>query len=374
MTSRVAASPEHLPHRPDDDRIDLKSLLPDELRTFTMKLGKERYRGNQLLRWVHGRGVYDFGEMTDLAKGLREELPEVARVEHLEEVARAVSGDEQTTKLLFRLRDGRHIETVLMREGKRRTVCLSTQVGCALGCDLCATGQLGLIRNLTVGEIIDQLIQTREVLRERLLAEGKPDEAECPITNVVLMGMGEPLHNYEAVVKAVKLMGLDMGLAISATRVTISTAGLVPMIERLAKDLPKVGLAISLNATTDAVRDELMPINCRYPIRELMGAAAHVAKNSRKHRVTFEYVLIAGVNDSDEDARRLASLVSSFPCRVNLIPFNPIPDSSYERPARERVDRFHRILWDKDLTVTVRWSKGDDIAAACGQLQAIAPT
>lgn len=357
-----------------DERVDLKSLLPDELRAFVARLGREQYRTSQLLRWIHGRGVADFGAMTDLAKGFREELPRVARVERLEEAARTTAGDGLTTKLLLRLGDGWHVETVLMREGKRRTVCISSQVGCAFGCDFCATGQLGLIRNLTVGEIVDQLIQARTVLEGQLLANGKDGSEGRPITNVVMMGMGEPLHNYESVTNAVRLMGLEMGLAISATRVTISTAGLVPMIYRLAEDLPKVGLAISLNATTDEVRNRLMPLNRRYPIKELMVAAAHVARTSRKHRVTFEYALIAGANDSDEDARRLVKLVSSFPCKINLIPFNPISGRAFKRPSKERIDRFHRILWERSLTATVRWSKGEDIAAACGQLRAIAPT
>jgi len=336
------------------------------LRAFIAQLGKERYRANQLLRWIHGHGATEFDEMTDLAKGFRQELAQIARVERLEEVSRIASGDGLTTKLLFRLGDGRHIEAVAMRDGDRRTVCVSSQVGCALACEFCATGQLGLIRNLTAGEIVDQVNRAASVFRGQ-------GEAERPITNVVMMGMGEPLHNYEAVVRAARLMGLEMGLAISATRVTISTAGLVPMIYRLAEEMPKVGLAVSLNATTDEVRSRLMPINRRYPISELMAAAAHTARASQRRRVTFEYTLIAGVNDSEEDARRLVSLVSWFPCKINLIPFNPVPSRSFRRPSQERIDRFHKILWEKHLTATVRWSKGDDIAAACGQLQATVP-
>ncbi|HDS74481.1 MAG TPA: 23S rRNA (adenine(2503)-C(2))-methyltransferase RlmN, partial [Firmicutes bacterium] len=265
---------------------------------------------------------------------------------------------------LLELSDGRRIETVAMHDGKRRTVCVSSQVGCALGCDFCATGQLGLKRNLTTGEIIDQLCHAVDVFR----ASG---HTEYPISNVVMMGMGEPLHNYESVVRAVRLMGLEMGLAISVQRVTISTVGLVPQIRRLADEMPRVGLAISLNATTDEVRNRLMPINARWPISELMDAAKYMSDRAGRRRVTIEYALIAGINDTDDDARRLICLVSQFPCKINLIPFNPVPDRPYRRPSVERIRRFHAMLVDRNLTATVRWSKGDDIAAACGQLQAL---
>lgn len=343
--------------------VDLKGLLPDELRAFLSCLGKERYRANQLLRWIHGRGETDFDRMTDLSKQFRSELTKIARVESLREIDRITSADGETTKLLLALSDGRRVETVAMHDGKRRTVCVSSQVGCALGCDFCATGQIGLVRNLTAGEMVDQLRHAAQLFQQ----EG---QYEKPITNVVMMGMGEPLNNYDAVVRSVRLVGLEMGLAVSATKVTISTAGLVPMIYRLADELPKVGLAISLNATTDDVRDRLMPINRKYPIAELMKAAAYMASKAERRWVTFEYTLIAGVNDSDEDARRLVKITSDFPCKINLIPFNPVPERPYERPSRTRVDRFHDILLKKNLTATVRWSKGDDIAAACGQLQA----
>jgi len=359
--SDLGAAP-HGGAQPAAARTDIKGLLPDELREFIARLGKERYRASQLLRWVHGRGVHDFDEMTDLTKTFREELRRIARVEHLGEIARIRSADGETTRLVFRLADGLRIETVAMQDDDRRTVCVSSQAGCALQCDFCATGQLGLGRNLTAGELVDQVIQAAKLFPGH----------ERPATNVVFMGMGEPLQNYDAVVRAVCLLSLEMGLAISAAHVTVSTAGLVPMIHRLAADLPRVGLAISLNATTDEVRTRLMPINRRYPLAELMAAAAATAKASGRRWVTFEYALIDGVNDSDEDARRLVRMTSSFPCKINLIPFNPVPDRSYRRPPVERIERFAAILADRRRTVTVRWSKGDDITAACGQLQALA--
>ncbi|HRU22629.1 MAG TPA: 23S rRNA (adenine(2503)-C(2))-methyltransferase RlmN [Candidatus Latescibacteria bacterium] len=352
------------------EKPDLKGFLPDELREFLARFGKEKYRTNQLLRWMHGKGVADFDQMTDLGKEFRSQLKAEARVECLAERHRAVSRDGQTTKLVLGLSDGRKIETVMMLDDGRRTVCVSSQAGCALGCRFCATGQIGFQRNLTVGEILDQIHHAARFFRAR---GATGEEYEHPVTNVVFMGMGEPLNNYEAVLRATKLSGLEMGLAISATRVTISTAGVVPMIYRLASDLPKVGLAISLNATTDEVRNSLMPINRKYPLKTLLDAARHMAGVSPRRRVTFEYALIEGTNDSDEDARRLAELVSGFPCKINLIPFNPVPRQPFRRPSQERIDRFHRILWERNLTVTVRWSKGDDIAAACGQLQASVP-
>ncbi len=346
--------------------VDLKRLLPDELRDFLTSHGKERYRANQLLRWIHERGVSDFSEMTNLSKEFRAELPARARIERLPEIARTTTDDGSTTKLLLGLGDGRRVEAVAMHDGKRRTVCVSSQAGCALGCEFCATGQLGLLRQLSAGEIVDQLYRAADLFR----AEGYTDR---PVTNVVFMGMGEPLHNYDEVLRAIRLIGLEMGLAISATKVTISTAGLVPMIRRVAVDMPKVGLAVSLNATTDEVRDRIMPVNRRWPLSELLDAAREMAAATERRRVTLEYTLIDGVNDSDDDARRLAKIASTLPCKINLIPFNPVPERPFRRPANGRIDRFYKILWDKHFTVTVRWSKGDDIAAACGQLQAAQP-
>ncbi len=355
-------STQETPRPEGDERTDLKSLLPEELRELIARLGKERFRATQLLRWIHG-GATTFDEMTNLSKAFRTELAGIARIESLREVDRTATAEGDATKLLYELSDGALVEAVAMRDEGRRTVCVSSQAGCALKCAFCATGTMGLTRNLTAGEMVDQVLQASRLF---------PGE-EKPVTNAVFMGMGEPLQNYDNVVRAVRLLGLEMGLAISATRVTISTAGLVPAIRRLATDLPKVGLAISLNATTDDVRDELMPINKRWPIAELLGAANTMSEAAQRRWVTFEYVLIDGVNDSMDDARRLAELLSAIRCKVNLIPFNPVSGLPFRRPERSAIDDFHRYLWDRHFTVTVRWSKGDDIAAACGQLKASQP-
>jgi len=341
-------------------------MLPDELKDLIAHCGKERYRANQLMRWVHAHGATQFHEMTDLAKSFRADLLSLARIETLDEKARTVSADGSTTKLLLELSDGHCIETVAMDDDGRRTVCVSSQVGCALGCSFCATGGAGLRRNLTAGEILDQLRQAGNVLRVR----PAPGAADRPITNVVFMGMGEPLANFEQVIRAVEIMGLGFGMAISQSKVTVSTAGLVPMIRRLADTMPKVGLAISLNATTDEVRRRLMPIARKYTIAETMEAAAYMTQLIRRRRVTLEYALIEGVNDTDEDARRLAALAVRQPCKVNLIPFNAVPGVAFRRPSADRIRTFYEILWNQHLTVTVRWSKGDGIAAGCGQLSA----
>jgi 23S rRNA (adenine2503-C2)-methyltransferase len=337
---------------------DLKSLLPDEMREFISAIGKEKFRATQILSWIHGHGVVDFDQMSNLSQFFRDELARVAYIERLREVSRVDSGDGTATKLLFELSDGNRVETVVMLDGGRRTVCVSSQVGCAMGCEFCATAQLGLSRNLTSGEIVDQVLQASLFFQHH----------EKPVTNVVFMGMGEPLQNYDSVVKAIVLLGLEMGLAISAAKITVSTAGLIPRIIKMADEYPRVGLAVSLNATTDEVRSSIMPINKRYPIAELMKAIRSLTGRLGRRRVTFEYVLMDGVNDSIEDARQLLHLTTGIPCKINLIPFNPVPSSEYRRPPLARINEFHQFLSDRNKTVTVRWSRGDDIAAACGQL------
>ena len=333
-------------------------MLPEELQGFLSSLGKERYRTKQMLSWIYGKGVHRFDEMTNLAKSFRAELGRIARVSHLVERGRAVAEDGKATKFLFELEDGLTVESVLIEEGDRRTVCLSSQVGCALGCRFCSTGRMGFRRDLRAAEIIDQLLSIRRSLQEE----------EKEIRNVVLMGMGEPLLNYENVLKAIRLMKLEMGPAIGARRITLSTAGVVPGIRRLAGEGMQIGLAISLNATTDPLRSRIMPINRRYPIAEVLEAGSVYAEQTGRW-FTAEYVLLGGENDTPEDARRLAGLIRSLPAKVNLIAFNPGgSEATYLRPSRNRIERFQDILFTHHVTATLRESRGGDIAAACGQL------
>ena len=339
------------------DRVELKGFYPGELEGFVTSLGLEPYRARQIAAWIYNRGSTDFSEMTDLAKGVRTRLAQRASILNLEVAARSDADDGETVKYLFELPDGRRVESVLMRDGRRRTLCVSSQVGCPLDCTFCATGRMGLIRNLSAGEILDQLIYVRRELRAR------GDD----LTNVVMMGMGEPLLNYENVIRAIRLMNLDYGLAIGIRRITLSTVGYVPGILRLAREGLKVGLAVSLNAADDALRSRIMSINRRWPIEELL-AAVRTYRQRIDRRVTFEYVLLHGLNDSIEDAARLVALVRAIPCKINVIPWNPVEGTAFVRPPRDAVDRFVHILRDARLTTTVRYSRGVDIAAGCGQL------
>ncbi len=340
--------------------VDLKSILPEELRTLVRQLGQEEYRAGQLLSWVHGKGVEEVDQMSNLSRAFREQLKGVAWVSRLREVERQNSPAGQAIKFLFELPTGERVESVLIIDGKRRTACLSSQVGCPLDCQFCATGRMGFLRNLSAAQITDQLLQ----LARTLMAERGER-----VTNVVMMGMGEPLLNYEEVVRALRLMRLEHGPAIGGRKVTVSTAGYVPGIRRLAREDLNLGLAISLNATTDELRDQLMPINRKFPIAELLAAAAEFF-SLRGRRVTFEYVLLAGVNDSDEDALRLADLTREVPCKINLIPYNELgEDTPFRRPPPERVTHFRQTLEaSSPMAVTLRESRGRDIDAACGQL------
>ena len=341
------------------DKVDLKGLLPDELEALVGQWGQPVYRVKQLLAWMYGRGVSDLEAMTDLSKAFRQQLGQIARITRLSEAQRRVSSTGQAIKFLFALPGGERIESVLIIDGKRRTACLSSQVGCALDCQFCATGKMGFIRNLSAAEIIDQLVQVDQVLK----AQGEQ------VTNVVMMGMGEPLLNFDQVVRAIRLMRLEMGTAVGGRRITVSTAGYLPGIQRLAREGLNVGLAISLNATTDEAREQLMPINRKYKIAQLLEAAAEYFDLSGR-RPTFEYVLMDGVTDADEDALRLADLTRGIPCKINLIPYNELgPDSLYRRPSPARVGRFRRLLEEQSpMAVTMRESRGRDIDAACGQL------
>lgn len=335
-----------------DTRIDLKNLTLEELTEFLAGLGKERFRAGQIMRWMYGRLTDDFEAMSDLSKALRAELRQRARVSRLPVEAVQESRDG-TRKYLFRLEDGETVEAVrIPMEDDRCTLCISTQVGCAMGCRFCHTGSFGLQRDLTAGEIVNQVCAA--------MADG-------PVNNIVLMGMGEPLHNLDNVVKALQILYLREGFDFSPRRVTLSTAGLVPEMLELGRRI-RVNLAVSLNATTDEVRDRLMPVNRRYPLKQLMAACREYPLQPRQ-RITFEYILIRDVNDSDQDARRLIRLLHGVKAKINLIPYNEHPASSFRAPTPERVTRFQEILLDRGMVAIRRASKGQDIAAACGQLK-----
>jgi 23S rRNA (adenine2503-C2)-methyltransferase len=353
----------HEPRRaPDDPRPDLRSLPLDHLGALVEALGERPFRARQLFRWLHQRGAASFDEMTDLPRPFRGALAERTALTTLSVAAEQRSLDG-TIKWTWRTGDGKLFESVYMPETDRRTLCVSSQVGCAIGCTFCLTGTMGLARNLGPGEIVDQVHRANRRLAELGLA-AQPR----PLTNVVFMGMGEPLANYRNVKVALDLLLHEDGPNFSHRHVTVSTSGLVPMIRKLGDETP-VKLAVSLNATTDAQRDAIMPINRRYPIAELLRACREFpARNGR--RITFEYVLLAGLNDSPEDAERLARLLRGIPAKVNLIPYNPNPGLGFAAPPPERVVDFQERLAARNLTAVVRRNRGRDIAAACGQLAA----
>jgi 23S rRNA (adenine2503-C2)-methyltransferase len=339
--------------------VNLIGLDQEALRGFCAGLGEKPYRARQLLRWIHHAGVDDFSAMTDMSRPLRERLAESASIAAPRVLSESTAADG-TRKWLLDVGTGNAIETVFIPEANRGTLCISSQAGCALECSFCSTGKQGFNRNLTVEEIIGQLW-----LANRSLGRGVTEER--PISNVVMMGMGEPLANFENVVAAMRLMLDDSAYGLSRRRVTLSTAGLVPGIDRL-RDACPVALAVSLHASNDALRDELVPINRKYPIRELLAACLRYLEKAPRDFVTFEYVMLAGVNDSVAQARELAARVSDVPCKINLIPFNPFPGVDYQRSSPEAIARFRDVLMQAGLVATVRKTRGDDIAAACGQL------
>lgn len=338
------------------DNISLTGLLPEEILTY-LPAGKEKFRGMQIFRWIHERGAESFDEMTNLSLSFREEIKDNFSIGVIEKADVVSSGDRSTDKYLWRLCDSNYIESVIIRDEDRITACISSQVGCKMKCRFCRTGEIGFKRNLTAGEIIDQLIKMK-----KNLAETGED-----IKNIVFMGMGEPLDNIEAVIKALKIINLETGLGTGQRKITVSTCGIVPGILKLADAFSRVGLAISLNAPDDALRTRLMQINKKYPIKDILEAARRFT-NLTKRRVTFEYILMAGVNDSPEQARKLLSIVKSVPSKVNLIVFNEYPGSEFKRPSDAKIDAFQRILIDNNVTAMLRKSKGTDISAACGQL------
>ena len=335
--------------------IDLSELDRTEIEKALEDLGARRFHGAQVFRWLHKRGVTNPEEMTDLSVALRARLHETTCVSTPSLEAKQVSTDG-TTKFLFKLADGKLIESVYIPDTPAQTFCVSTQVGCAMKCAFCLTGTMGLVRNLTAGEIAGQV---RVIAHDTGLA-GTP-------FNVVLMGMGEPLHNYDPVMKAIRILADTTGLDVHPRRITLSTVGLVPQMEKLANEELMPSLAISLHATTDEQRNRLVPINKRFDLAELI-AACKAMPMRRRSQIMFEYVLMAGENDSPDDARRLVKLLTGFKTKVNLLPLNEAAGIPFKRPDDETVNRFAKILAESGVTVTVRKSRGRDIRAACGQL------
>jgi 23S rRNA (adenine2503-C2)-methyltransferase len=335
---------------------NLKDLSLEELEGLIAGLGKEQYRARQIMRWLYRRGASSLEEMTDLAKELRAELGRMARISSLAPLTVEQSNDG-TRKYLFDLQDGNQVESVLIPDDGRLTLCISVQVGCAMGCRFCLTGRGGFARDLTSGEILDQFLG---VVRE--LGPGEK------ITNCVLMGMGEPLANYKGVTRALGIMASDLGFGISRRRITLSTVGLIPQMKRLFAEGVSCRLAISLNASSQKVRAYLMPIARRYPLDALLAACRSLPLPPRE-RITFEYVLIQGVNDTEEDARRLTQILREIRCKINLIPLNECPGIPFRRPREKAVLRFQKILMEGGYTTIIRESRGGTISAACGQLR-----
>jgi 23S rRNA (adenine2503-C2)-methyltransferase len=343
--------------------VNLLEFDLEGLAAYCEQLGEKRFRAVQLFRWIHQKGVAEFSGMSNLAKSLRGKLQGVACVKGLTVMSQHESSDD-TIKWLFDVGDGNAVEAVFIPEQDRGTLCISSQAGCAVGCRFCSTGHQGFSRNLTSAEIIAQLWFAEHFLRQHL----KRDERV--ISNVVLMGMGEPLQNYAALVPALRVMLDDHGYGLSRRRVTVSTSGVVPMMDRLALDCP-VALAVSLHAPNDALRNRLVPLNQKYPLAELMATCHRYLAFAPRDFITFEYCMLDGVNDSEACAHELIRLVKEFPgawCKFNLIPFNPFPASGLTRSKSEQVQSFAKIVADAGITVTVRKTRGDDIDAACGQL------
>jgi 23S rRNA (adenine2503-C2)-methyltransferase len=343
-------------------RVNLLGLSLRQMEQFFLDIGEKKFRAQQVLKWIHHAGVTDIGEMSNLGRVLREKLLAIAEVRPPEIVSQHDSSDG-TRKWIIRVDGGGLIETVLIPEAGRATLCVSSQVGCSLDCSFCSTGKQGFQRDLTAAEIIGQVwlaIKSYDAFRS---GSGRI------VTNVVMMGMGEPLLNFDNVVAAMDLMLEDLAYGLSKRRVTLSTSGVVPALDRLAQ-VSEVSLAISLHAPNDELRNELVPINRKYPIALLLQSARNyiAAQRDSKRVVTVEYTLIAGVNDQPQQARDLAVLLRDFPCKINLIPFNAFPQSGYQRPSGNAVSRFWQVLVDAGFVVTVRTTRGDDIDAACGQL------
>ncbi|MCZ6880445.1 MAG: 23S rRNA (adenine(2503)-C(2))-methyltransferase RlmN [Gammaproteobacteria bacterium] len=342
------------------ERQNLLGLSRAQLEDFFAGLGEKPYRARQLMKWIYRQGEADFDQMSDISKALRQRLKEIAEIKPPEIVTEQLS-DDGTRKWLLRTDADQAVEMVFIPEADRGTLCISSQVGCALDCSFCATGKQGFNRNLGSAEIAGQVWLAKRLLGETALA------SERVITNVVFMGMGEPLANYRNVVPVLQLLIDELGFELSRRRVTLSTAGLVPNLEKLADDC-NVALAVSLHAPNDELRDRLVPINRKHPIRELLDACWVYAKKHHNRQITFEYVMMDGVNDSPGLARELACLLRDRPAKVNLIPFNPFPGTGYRCSPAQRIDEFRQILLDGGIMTTTRRTRGQDIDAACGQL------
>ncbi|WP_343673220.1 23S rRNA (adenine(2503)-C(2))-methyltransferase RlmN [Paraburkholderia heleia] len=356
--------------------VNLLDLDAQGLVAYCESLGEKPFRAKQLQRWIHQYNAADFDGMTDLAKSLREKLKGRATIGMPGVISDNVSSDG-TRKWLVDVGNGNAVETVFIPEDNRGTLCVSSQAGCAVNCRFCSTGKQGFSRNLTTAEIIGQVRMAEFALRASRLgdaienrggrATGGDGKGERVITNVVMMGMGEPLLNYDAVVPAMRLMLDDNAYGLSRRRVTLSTSGVVPMMDRLGAELP-VALAVSLHAPNDALRDELVPLNRKYPLRELMAACQRYLEVAPRDFITFEYCMLDGVNDTEKHARELLAVTRDVPCKFNLIPFNPFPESGLLRSKSDQIKRFAQILMDAGVVTTVRKTRGDDIDAACGQL------
>ena len=343
-------------------KVNLLGLSRQQLEDFFTDLGEKRFRAEQVMKWIHHQGVIDFADMSNLGKGLREKLESLATITP-PEIADQQDSADGTRKWAIRVTGGALVEAVLIPEAGRATLCVSSQVGCSLDCKFCSTGKQGFERDLTAAEIIGQVWLAINSYDGWQSGKGRI------VTNVVMMGMGEPLLNFDNVVSAMSLMTDDLAYGLSKRKVTLSTSGVVPALDRLA-EFSDVSLAVSLHAPNDEIRNQIVPINRRYPIQQLLQSAKSYidAQSDRKRVVTIEYTLLAGVNDQPEHARELSTLLKDFPCKINLIPFNHFPNSGFERPSGNAVSRFWQVLVDAGFIVTVRSTRGDDIDAACGQL------
>lgn len=342
-----------------DERINLLGMPRGDLEALVAELGFKPFHARQIMKWIYRRGVDDFQAMTDLSLKLRDRLQQIAVIEP-PAVSEEHESADGTRKWLLRMGEGQRVETVFIPEARRGTLCISSQVGCALDCTFCATGAQGFNRNLSSAEIVGQVWLAKHAL-------GEYRAGERVVTNVVLMGMGEPLANYRAVLPALELMLDELGFELSRRRVTLSTSGLVPQIRKLGEDC-NVALAVSLHAPNNTLRDQLVPINRKHPIEELLSACWHYAGAQTGRHVTFEYVMLDGVNDSTQHAQQLIGLLRQRPAKVNLIPFNPFPGTNYRRSSAENIEKFRDLLLAADIRATIRRTRGDDIDAACGQL------